>query len=154
MEKISISSDAFEYGGTIPAKYTCDGEDISPEVSWDGVPDGTKSLVLIADDPDAPPGTWVHWVLYNIPSDKKGLKEGIPKTNTLNDGSFQGITDFKRTGYGGPCPPPGRPHRYFFKLYAIDAGLDLPVGASKVQIKEAMDGHILGKGELMGKYGR
>jgi Raf kinase inhibitor-like YbhB/YbcL family protein len=154
MEKISIYSKSFENGGTIPAKHTCDGDDVSPDLSWEGVPEGTKSLALIADDPDAPAGTWVHWVLYNIPYDKKMLKEGIPKTDTLNDGSLQGTTDFKRPGYGGPCPPPGGPHRYFFKLYALDITLNLSAGATKAQVEEAMEGHILGKGELMGKYGR
>lgn len=154
VEKIAMSSAAFAQGARIPEKHTCEGENISPEISWDEAPAGTESLALISDDPDAPGGTFVHWVLYNIPKEKRGLPEGVPKKDTFEDGSVQGRTDFGRVGYGGPCPPPGRPHRYFFKLYALDKKLDLPAGASKSDVERAMEGHILGKGEIMGLYER
>lgn len=154
MEMISISSEVFKDGGTIPDEYTCDGEDISPTLLWEGLPGGTKSIVLIMDDPDAPGRTFVHWVIYNIPGSTQKLAKGIPKKEKLADGSLQGMTDFGRAGYGGPCPPPGKPHRYFFKIYAIDKLLDLPSGASKGDVEAAMKGHILAKGELIGKYAR
>jgi Raf kinase inhibitor-like YbhB/YbcL family protein len=154
VEEISLSSTAFENNGAIPAKHTCDGENVSPALSWGSLPHGTKSLALILDDLDAPMGTWVHWVLYNVPKNKTGLPEGVPKDELLEDGSLQGITDFRRPGYGGPCPPPGRPHRYYFKLYVLDTTLDLPAGSTKQELERAMNGHILARGELMGKYGR
>lgn len=153
MEGISISSGAFVEGGSIPVEYTCDGSDVSPPLLLKGIPDGAKSIALIMDDPDAPGGTFVHWVIYNIPAGTRQLPKGIPTTVTLNDGSRQGISDFRRTGYGGPCPPSGT-HRYYFKLYALDIVLDLPQGASKAQLEKAMQGHILAKSELMGRYGR
>ena len=134
--------------------YTCDGKDISPELAWSGAPDGTKSFALICDDPDAPVGTWVHWVVYNIPSHATGLPKGVPTIKELPDGTRQGINDFHRIGYGGPCPPRGPAHRYFFKLYALDTKLDLPPGATKEQVLEAMKGHVLGEAQLMGKYER
>ncbi len=148
-----ISSTVFEEGGMIPARYTCDGADISPPLSWSGIPEETRSLALISDDPDAPAGVWVHWVVYNIPSASTGLPERVPKEKTLTDGSLQGSNDFRRIGYGGPCPPSGT-HRYFFKLYALDQRLDLAPGASKAQLLTAMEGHILGEVQLMGKYQR
>lgn len=151
--EIVIKSSAFENGGMIPSKYTCDGEDISPPLEWDSLPEGTKSIAIISDDPDAPMGTWVHWVIYNIPPDKKGLDENVPKVRELPDGARQGMNDFKRIGYGGPCPPYGV-HRYYFKIYALDTLLDLPPGATKKELLKAMEGHILAKGELMGKYSR
>ena len=154
MDVITISSDAFEYGGNIPSRFTCDGENISPKLEWSQPPTGTESLALISDDPDAPGGMWVHWVIFNIPPDKTGLVEGVPKSEVLSDGSVQGMTDFGRVGYGGPCPPPGRPHRYFFKIYALYSTLDLSAGATKEDVESAMQGHILAKGELMGLYGR
>ncbi|MCZ7399454.1 MAG: YbhB/YbcL family Raf kinase inhibitor-like protein [Candidatus Methanoperedens sp.] len=154
MEKISISSEAFKENGTIPDEYTCEGKDISPPLSWEGLPAGTKSIALIADDPDAPGRAFVHWVIYNIPGSTQKLAKGIPKKEKLDDGSLQGMTDFGRAGYGGPCPPPGKPHRYFFKIYAIDKILDLPSGASREDVEAAMKGHILAKGELIGKYAR
>ncbi len=154
MEAISIDVHAFKNGRTIPKKHTCDGEDVSPSVSWENPRDSTRSLVLIMDDPDAPVGTFTHWVLYNIPFDKEGLKEGVSKVEKLADGSLQGLNDFRRVGYNGPCPPPGSPHRYFFKIYALDVVLDLDAGATKSQVEKAMDGHILAKGEYMGLYGR
>ena len=154
MEKISISSEAFKDGGTIPEEYTCEGEDISPPLSWQGLPAGTKSVALIMDDPDAPGRTFVHWVIYNIPLSTQKLAKGTPRKEKLVDGSLQGMTDFGRAGYGGPCPPPGKPHRYFFKIYAIDKILDLPSNVSKGDVETAMKGHIISKGELIGKYAR
>ncbi|MCZ7384159.1 MAG: YbhB/YbcL family Raf kinase inhibitor-like protein [Candidatus Methanoperedens sp.] len=154
MEKISISSEAFNDGGTIPDEYTCEGEDISPPLSWQGLPDGTKSIALIMDDPDASGRAFVHWVIYNIPGSTQKLSKGIPRKEKLADGSLQGMTDFGKAGYGGPCPPLGKPHRYFFKIYAIDKILDLPSKASKEDVETAMKGHILAQGELIGKYAR
>jgi Raf kinase inhibitor-like YbhB/YbcL family protein len=154
MQNISISSEAFRAGDAIPVEYTCDGRDISPALSWSGIPAGTQSIALIMDDPDAPMGTWVHWVLFNIPPNATGLPEGVPKHETLSDGSVQGMTDFRRVGYGGPCPPPGKPHRYYFRIYALDTKLSLTSKATKADVVKAMEGHILARGELMGKYGR
>jgi Raf kinase inhibitor-like YbhB/YbcL family protein len=150
---IRITSPAFDEGGMIPKKYTCDGDDVSPALNWEGVPDGTKSLALICDDPDAPAKTWVHWVLYNIPPDTIGLPEGVPSDTTLDNGTKHGITDFGRYGYGGPCPPSGT-HRYFFKLYALDTLLDLTGKVDKAAVETAMKGHILDSGELMCRYSR
>ena len=153
--KIEVTSSAFGEGDAIPMKHTCDGEDTSPPLRWGGVPEGTKSLALIADDPDAPGGTWVHWVLYGIPQAVTELEEGIPTTETLPDGAKQGITDFKKIGYGGPCPPPGHGvHRYFFKVYALDAETGLGPRASKSDLLREMNGHILAEGGLIGTYGR
>jgi len=151
--EIKITSSAFADGGLIPAKYTCDGADVSPPLQWDAVPEGAKSIALICDDPDAPMGTWVHWVLFNLPAQAKDLAENIPPDKTLPDGAKQGTNDFRRIGYGGPCPPSGT-HRYFFKIYALDTELDLEAGASKRQLLKAMDGHILAQGQLIGKYKR
>jgi len=151
--EIKITSSAFAEGGMIPPKYTCDGRDISPPLGWDAVPEGTKSIALISDDPDAPMGTWVHWVLFNLPAETRKLEEKIPPDKTLPSGAKQGITDFGRVGYGGPCPPGGT-HRYFFKIYALDTKLDLAAGAKKHELLKAMEGHILGQGQLIGKYKR
>lgn len=145
---IQITSPAFTEGGTIPKKFTCDGSDVSPQLDWTGVPQGTKSLALIADDPDAPMGTWVHWVLFDLPADLTGLPEGVSGVGT------PGKNDFRKLTYGGPCPPKGAPHRYYFKLYALDTTLNLKEGATKADIEKAMQGHILAQGQLMGKYGR
>jgi Raf kinase inhibitor-like YbhB/YbcL family protein len=150
---IKVTSSAFQDGGMIPAEYTCDGADVSPPLKWDSVPDGTKSIALISDDPDAPMGTWVHWVLFNLPVDAGELPENVPTDGTLPNGTKQGTTDFGRTGYGGPCPPSGT-HRYFFKIYALDTMLDLPAGARKSDLLRAMENHILAEGQLMGKYKR
>ncbi len=150
---IKVTSSAFEEGGMIPSKYTCDGDDISPPLQWDVVPEGTKSVALISDDPDAPMGTWVHWVLFNWPADSKEITEDVPPDKALPNGAKQGITDFRRIGYGGPCPPGGT-HRYFFKIYALDKMLDLDAGADKPALLKAMEGHILGQGQLMGRYKR
>ncbi len=154
MEQISISSDAFKDGTSLPVEYTCDGEDRSPALSWDTIPAGTQSIALIVDDPDAPGKTWVHWVIYNIPANTTGLPAAVPKNKTLDDGSLQGKNDFGRIGYNGPCPPPGKPHRYFFKVYAMDTTLSLKRGATKSQLEATMSGHILAQGEMIGKYGR
>jgi Raf kinase inhibitor-like YbhB/YbcL family protein len=150
---ISVSSPVFQEGGMIPSKYTCDGQDISPPLKWVGVPEATKSIALISDDPDAPMGTWVHWVMWNIPPNVHELAEKVPPEPELADGSRQGITDFRRTGYGGPCPPSGT-HRYYFKIYAIDKKLDLPGTTKKADLLKAIKGHILAEGQLMGKYKR
>lgn len=144
---MALTSPAFNHGDPIPSKFSCDGEDISPELDWFGTPEGTVSLALIMDDPDAPVGTWVHWVVFNLPMDLSGLREGM--TGVGLDGS----NSWNRTGYGGPCPPSGT-HRYFFKLYALDLALDLEAGADKAAILDAMAGHILGQAELMGTYTR
>ena len=150
---MQIASQAFEAGGMIPAKYTCDGPDLSPPLRWADPPAGTQSYALIADDPDAPVGMWVHWVLWNIPADASGLEENLPKSASLPNGAKQGTTDFRRIGYGGPCPPSGT-HRYFFKLYALDTMLELPSSTTKRDLEGAMQGHILGQAELVGKYQR
>ncbi len=151
---IRVSSSAFQEGETIPTAYTGDGRDASPPLQWDNVPDRTKGLALIADDPDAPRGTWVHWVLYNLPADARSLDEAVPATETLANGARQGKNDFGKIGYGGPAPPRGKPHRYFFKVYALDAPVNLPPGATKADLLAAMKGHVLAEGQLMGKYGR
>lgn len=153
MQNISISSGAFQAGGAIPPEYTCDGSNVSPALSWRGIPSNAESIALIMDDPDAPGGTFVHWVLFNIPPGTTELPEGVPRNRTLDDGSSQGITDFGRIGYGGPCPPGGT-HRYYFRLYALDTMLNLQPGASRKQLDDAMRGHILAQGELMGNYKR
>lgn len=151
---IKLTSTAFEEGATIPKVHTCDAKDVSPPLMWSNVPEGAKSIALICDDPDAPMGTWVHWVLYDLPADSTGLPEGVPMAGTLDNGAKQGITDFKKVGYGGPCPPSGKPHRYFFKLYALDKKLDLEPGMKKSDVLKAMEGHVLAEGQLMGTYGR
>jgi len=151
--ELKVTSSAFAEGGLIPSKYTCDGADISPPLQWDTVPEGTKSIALVSDDPDAPMGTWVHWVLFNLPHDTNELAENIPPDKTLSNGAKQGTNDFGRIGYGGPCPPSGT-HRYFFKIYALDTLIDLPPGVRKQQLLKAMDGHILAQGQLIGKYKR
>ncbi len=151
--EIKITSSAFLEGGMIPKKYTCDGENISPQLAWTSVPDNAKSLTLISDDPDAPVGTWVHWVLYNLPASVNELTENIPTQKVLVNGAKQGTNDFRRIGYGGPCPPGGT-HRYYFKLYDLDTMLNLDAGATKAEVLKAMQGHILAHGQLMGKYKR
>lgn len=152
----SVSSSAFQEGAAIPVQYTCDGADLSPPLSWAGAPRGTASFALIADDPDAPAGTWVHWVMYNLPGTVSELPENVPKSEapTSLGGALQGKNDFRRAGYGGPCPPPGPAHRYFFKLYALDTTLRLKAGAAKQDVERAMQGHALGTAQLMGTYVR
>lgn len=155
---MQVTSQAFKAGDPMPKKHTCDGENISPRLDWNGVPPGAKSLAVIMDDPDAPPGTWIHWTIWNIPASATALAEGTPKTADLDDGSRQGrvygVKEFSRTGYFGPCPPPGKPHRYFFRLYALDVKLDLAASATRFDLDGAMKGHILASAELMGLYGR
>ena len=137
----------------MPGKFTCEGENISPQISWTGFPTGVKSFAIICNDPDAPSGDWVHWVIYNIPPGINELKEKYPKDNSFENGTKQGITDFKKTGYDGPCPPGGT-HRYYFKVYALDTMLDLPDRAAKKDLVAEMKNHIIAEGSLMGKYQR
>ena len=154
---LQITSTAFSEGQPIPAKYTCEGSDISPPLQWipqGGTPANTKSFALIADDPDAPMGTWVHWVLYDLPATATEFAENTPKSPQLPGGAKQGLNSGSRSGYSGPCPPPGKPHRYFFKLYALDTMLDLKPGATKKDLLKAMEGHVLAEGQLMGTYQR
>lgn len=149
----TIRSEAFEDGNPIPRRFSCDGKDVSPPLSWTTPPEGTRSVALIVDDPDAPAGMWVHWVLYEIPTDSRGLPEAVPARERLPDGTTNGTNSWGRLGYGGPCPPGGT-HRYFFKLYALDASLGLEAGATRERLLAAMKGHILGEAQLMGTYAR
>ena len=152
---MQLTSSVFEDNGTIPKQYTADGQDVSPPLAWMGAPEGAKSFALICDDPDAPVGTWVHWVIWNIPGDASELDEAIPpQQRELPNGARQGMNDFKKSGYGGPAPPRGPAHRYFFKLYALDTVLDLASGAKKDALEETMQGHILAQAQLVGRYGR
>lgn len=151
---LKIESDAFAHQTAIPKKFTCDGNDVSPPLKWSGVPEAAKSLALICDDPDAPMGTWTHWVLWNMPPSTPGLPEGVPPDSVLPGGIHQGKNSWPKSGYGGPCPPPGKPHRYFFKLFALDSELDLPVIANQAGLENAMRGHILAQAEMYGTYGR
>ena len=150
---IKITSTAFTDGSMIPGDYTCDGRDISPPLAWTDVPEGTKSLAIICDDPDAPMGTWVHWVLFNIPATINELSQDIPTDKVLENGAIQGINDFRRYGYGGPCPPGGT-HRYYFKIYALDTELTEEPGITKADLLKAIKEHILAEGQLMGRYKR
>lgn len=152
---LKITSPAFEDGGPMAAKYTCEGQDIAPPLQWEGIPDGTRSLALIMDDPDAPDPaapkmTYVHWVLYNLPPDAGGLPEGVTSSN-LPAGTLEGVNDWRRTGYGGPCPPIGR-HRYFHKLYALDVVLENLKQPTKKRLLEAMEGHVIAQAEVVGTY--
>ena len=149
-----ITSTAFKDGEYISRKYTGESVNVSPPLSWTGAPAGTKSFALICDDPDAPEQTWVHWIIYNIPADTTDLSEAVPKKDRLPDGSMQGVTDFRRVGYGGPMPPRGPAHRYFFKLYALDSILNLSPGATKSELLRAMEGHVLAEAQLTGLYKR
>ena len=151
--EIKLTSAAFKEGQPIPRQYTCVGVNVSPPLEWSDVPKNAKTIAIIADDPDAPAGTWVHWVLYDLPAENIGLVENLPATENLKAGGFQGVNDFGKIGYGGPCPPSGT-HRYFFKLYALDNYLSLKVGATKAQVEKAMEGHIVAQGQLMGTYSR
>jgi Raf kinase inhibitor-like YbhB/YbcL family protein len=151
---LALRTSAFKPGGNIPKKFTCEGPNVSPALDWDAPPSATRSFALIMDDPDAPSGTWVHWVVYDLSTSTRHLLEGVSKGDALEDGGRQGVNDFGDTGYGGPCPPPGKPHRYFFKLYALDKPLGLGARARKPQVESAMKGHILAQGELIGRFGR
>jgi Raf kinase inhibitor-like YbhB/YbcL family protein len=148
-----LSTDAFQPEGDIPAKYTCSGANVSPHLQWANSPAGTKSLALIVDDPDAPVGTFTHWLLYNLDAGAKELQENVAQTERL-PGALQGRNDFRRIGYGGPCPPPGKPHRYYFKLYALDSTLNLQPGATRSDVDQAMQGHVVGQAQIMGKFKR
>jgi len=151
---LDLQSAAFSDGFPVPRDYTADGRNFSPPLSWSDPPEGTKSFALICEDPDAPRGTFIHWVLFNVPGDARELPPNIASTPDLDGGTRQGQNDFGRIGYSGPAPPPGAPHRYYFKLYALDTKLGLPPGASKEQLLEAMRGHLLAEGRLFGVYSR
>lgn len=158
---MNLTSPSFKDHARIPKHFTCDGEDASPPLAWSGLPDGTKSLALVVDDPDAPPGTWVHWVLYDIPPAPPLLAQGLPKgaaAEKLKSGALQGsswgVDSFGRVGWSGPCPPPGKPHRYFFRLYALSAPSGLPPRATKAQLLAAIKDKTLASAELVGLYGR
>jgi hypothetical protein len=152
VKAIQISSPAFADGAAIPKKYTCEGEDVSPPLKWGPTPEGTKSFALISEDPDAPSGTWVHWVIYDIPGEVNELSENIAKSEVVLNGVKQGLNDFEKIGYGGPCPPAGKTHRYFFKIYALDSYVNLKSGARKEQLIKAIQSHILAEGQLIGTY--
>jgi hypothetical protein len=154
--KLSVTSPAFQPNGTIPRKHTGQGEDVSPAITWSGAPSGTAEFALLMDDPDAPAGTWVHWVIYKIPGTATGLKEGIEKVTTLTDpaGALQGKNSWGRIGYGGPLPPPGSAHHYHFKVHALDKPLSVSAGLDKAGLLDAMRGHVLAEGELVGTYQR
>jgi hypothetical protein len=151
-----LTSEAFEDGGTIPVRYTCEGEDVSPPLAWSGAPEGTKSFALVVDDPDAPRGTFDHWIVYEIPSHAAALPEGVGPSPRLENlgGSLQGKNGFGNVGWGGPCPPPGRPHRYVFRLLALDAVLSLEPGVERQALERALEGHVLATAELAGTFGR
>lgn len=150
--ELKVSS-VFSNNDFIPVKYTCDGQDISPEIRIENVPSNAKSLVLINDDPDAPMGTWDHWILFNIPPSYTVIPEGIKPEREFSNGMRHGLNSWGKVGYGGPCPPSGV-HRYYFRVYALDTVLDLPPGVSKSKLLKAMEGHVIAKGELMGRYSR
>jgi Raf kinase inhibitor-like YbhB/YbcL family protein len=149
-----LKSTAFAPGTEIPKKHSCEAADVSPALEWSGSPARTVSFALIMDDPDAPAGTWVHWVLWNLPASAHELPEAVAKQDQLGDGTRQGRNSSRKIGYNGPCPPPGKPHRYFFRLYALDEKLDLAAGASSSDLQEAMKGHVVGQAEYMGTYRR
>ena len=151
---LQLTTPAFKPGTGIPVRFTCDGSDTSPALSWSAPPEGTKSFALVLEDPDAPNRPWVHWVFYDLPPTERGLPEGVPPDGHLPSGAQQGRNDFGRIGYGGPCPPPGSGHRYYFKLYALDTRLELPAGTTRAHLDRAIRGHILAQAELMGRYRR
>jgi Raf kinase inhibitor-like YbhB/YbcL family protein len=151
---MTLSSTAFSDGAAIPKKYSCEGEDVSPPLAWNSLPGGTKSLALILDDPDAPMGTWTHWVLWALPPAPAALPEGVPRDSALSSGLKQGKNSWPKTGYNGPCPPPGKPHRYYFKLYALDIEPALADNTNKAALESAIKDHILAQAQLMGTYGR
>jgi Raf kinase inhibitor-like YbhB/YbcL family protein len=153
MQSIHLNSSAFQ-GGRIPAAYTCDGANTSPGLTWTAPPSATRTFALVVTDPDAPAGTWVHWVLYNLPAATRSLPEAVPTQDQLSDGTRQGRNDFGKIGYGGPCPPGHSEHRYVFDLYAVDTVLGLSAGATRQQVEDALKGHILARGELVGRYNR
>lgn len=149
---LRLTTTAFR-GADIPKKFTCDAQDVSPALAWNDPPTGTETFALVADDPDAPGGTWVHWVIFDLPGDMRELREGVPKDRELSTGARQGRNDFGKIGYNGPCPQKGTVHRYFFKLYALNSKVNLKPGVSKGELERAMKGHILAQAELIGKFG-
>src|SRR5207248_1508602 len=149
---LELTSSGFQEGKPIPKQYTADGQNRSPPLKWGDPPAGTRSLALICEDPDAPRGTFTHWLIFNLPAESRELAEGIPAQPSLPNGTAQGTNDFGKAGYGGPKPPPGKPHRYLFRLYALDRPVDLQPGATKPQLLAAMEGHILGEAQLLGTY--
>jgi Raf kinase inhibitor-like YbhB/YbcL family protein len=151
---LRLTSPAFKPEADIPEHCTCDGSDTSPALSWNDPPEGTQSFAVVLEDPDAPGRTWVHWVLYDLPATERALPEGVQPKGQLPSGARQGRNDFGRIGYGGPCPPRGPEHRYYFKLYALDKTLELGAGATRAQLDRSMLGHILAHAELMGRYCR
>jgi Raf kinase inhibitor-like YbhB/YbcL family protein len=152
-DTLQLSSASFEADAAIPAKFTCDGDDASPALLWNDPPPATKSFALVVDDPDAPNGTVVHWLIYDIPADSHGLQEGVARDKKLRDGTQQGRNSHGKIGYSGPCPPHGSVHHYFFKLYALDEVTNLKPKATKPELEQAMKGHILGKAQLIGRFG-
>ncbi len=154
MFELKISSSSFKDGGVVPSKYTCEGEDISPQIGWGELPEGVKSLAFVCDDSDAPGGDFVHWVIFNIPTEIDSLPEGIVAKDTLKFGAIQGMTDFGSVGYGGPCPPRGSVHHYHFKLYGLDKMLEADENATKDELLGKMEGHIVAKGEIVGLFKR
>ena len=153
-QTLTLTSTRFEQGATIPKRYTCEGENISPALDWSDVPSGTKSLALVCEDPDAPSGMFIHWVMYDIPASERGLAENIAKSEVLPNGSRQGKNGAGKIGYTGPCPPPGKPHRYFFRLFALDAPVSFSQPPTRDELMAAIDAHILARGEVMGTYRR
>jgi Raf kinase inhibitor-like YbhB/YbcL family protein len=152
--KIELKTTSFSPGGFIPKRFTCEAADLSPALTWTDPPAGTQSFAIIEDDPDAPSGTFVHWLVYDVPAAYRRLSEGMSGNDQMPDGLRQGTNDFSRTGYSGPCPPPGRPHRYFIRLYALDAKTNLHPAATRKELDSAMQGHILAQAELMGRFQR
>ena len=152
--KIELKTTSFTPGGFIPKRFTCEAADVSPALAWTDPPLGTRSFAIIEDDPDAPSGTFVHWVVYDLPAAYRKLPEALSRSDQMPGGGRQGTNDFSRTGYSGPCPPPGRPHRYFIRLYALDAMLNLRPAATRKELDAAMQGHILAQAELMGRFAR
>jgi Raf kinase inhibitor-like YbhB/YbcL family protein len=152
--KLQLMTTAFRAGGRIPDKFTCSGENVSPALSWSQPPARAQSFALIMDDPDAPAGTWVHWVVYDLPAAKRELQEHVLPGENVSGGGAQGVNDFSERDYGGPCPPPGKPHRYFFRLYALDTTLNLHGPARRQEVDSAMKGHVIAQAELMGTFGR
>ncbi len=151
---LAVKSDAFAADAAIPVRYTCSGANHSPALTWSGAPGTTGSFALVVEDPDAPSGTFIHWVAYNIPPGLTGLRENVPRTETLADGGAQGVNDLGQIGYYGPCPPSGRVHHYHFRLFALDSTLSLGAGADASAVRSAMNGHVLASGELVATYGR
>ncbi len=149
--QIKVTSNAFTDGAMIPAKYSCDGENASPHLKWENMPANAKTIAIIADDPDAPGGTWVHWLIFNLPANVKELPDGVAPEGNASAVARQGTNDFKKIGYGGPCPPSGV-HRYFFKVYGLDTELSLNAGATKEDLMKAMEGHVVAEGQIVGKY--